>query len=166
MVPVHLAAYGIGMGLSPMSAAMAVSLIGGGSIFGKFLMGLLSDRIGPQKVLVISLLLQSVSIFGLIGSGSAAPLYFFSAIFGFGYGGTGPQLPVVTAKFFGLSSIGAIFGALILSGQIGGALGPLLAGKIFDLSQSYFLAFSLGGFSVMVSFMLVLFLRFPSSISK
>ncbi|MBI5967699.1 MAG: MFS transporter [Deltaproteobacteria bacterium] len=166
MVPVHLAAYCTDIGLSPMAAALAVSLIGGGSIFGKVLMGLLSDRIGPQKVLVINLLLQSVCIFGLIGSRSITSLYFFSSIFGFGYGGTGPQLPVVAAKFFGLSSIGAIFGILILSGQIGGAIGPLLAGRIFDLSQSYLGAFILGGASIMVSFFLILLLRLPTASPK
>jgi len=166
MVPVHLAAYCTDIGLSPLAAALAVSLIGGGSILGKIFMGLLSDRIGPQKVLVINLLLQSVCIFGLIGSRSITSLYLFSSIFGFGYGGTGPQLPVITAKFFGLSSLGAIFGVLILSGQIGGAVGPLLAGKIFDLSQSYFLAFLLGGASIMVSFFLILLLRLPTANPK
>jgi len=162
MIPVHVAAYGKDIGLSPMASAAAVSLIGGGSIFGKVLMGFLSDRIGPQKVVVINLLLQSLCIFGLIGSRSAPSLYFFSTIFGFGYGGTGPQIPVVTAKFFGLSSMGTIFGVLILSGQIGGAVGPLLAGKIFDLSQSYALAFFLGGASVLAAFVLVLLARLPT----
>ena len=165
MVSVHLAAYGTDLGLSPSAAAVAVSLIGGGSIFGKVLMGLLSDRIGPQKVLAMNLVLQGLCIFGLVGSRSVLPLYLFSAIFGFGYGGTGPQLPVIIAKFFGLSSMGAIFGMLILSGQIGGAIGPLLAGKIFDLTRSYYLGFSLGGTSVLVAFLLVLLLKTPVLIS-
>ncbi len=165
MVSIHLAAYGTDMGLSPAAAAMAVSLIGGGSIFGKVFMGYLSDRIGPQKVLVMNLLLQGFCIFGLIFSRSVAPLYVLSALFGFGYGGTGPQLPVVTAKFFGLSSMGAIFGILILSGQIGGAIGPLLAGTIFDHTRSYFLGFSLGGITVLLAFLLVLLLKVPVQIS-
>jgi len=165
MVSIHLAAYGTDMGLSPAAAAVAVSLIGGGSIFGKIVMGVLSDRIGPQKVLVVNLFLQGLCIFGLISSRSVAPLYLLSALFGFGYGGTGPQIPVVTAKFFGLSSMGAIFGMLILSGQIGGAIGPLLAGKIFDHTKSYFLGFTLGGITVLLAFLLVLLLRAPARFS-
>jgi OFA family oxalate/formate antiporter-like MFS transporter len=159
MVAVHLAVYGIDLGFSPAGAALAVSLIGGGSIFGKFLMGLLSDRVGPRKVMGINLILQGLCIFGLIFSRSAFPLYVFSALFGFGYGGTGPQIPLVVAQFFGLSSLGAILGVLILSGQIGGAIGPLLAGKIFDLTRSYFLGFLTGGICVLVSSLLVLLLR-------
>jgi len=161
MVSVHLAAFGVDRGLSPMSAAFGVSLVGVGSIFGKILMGLLSDRIGPQKVLGLGLLMQGVGIFGLIGSRSAASIYLFGSIVGFGYGGTGPQLPVLTARIFGLAHLGAIFGALILAGQIGGAIGPLLAGKIFDLTRSYFLGFSLGGVSVMVAGLLVYNIRAP-----
>ena len=65
MVSVHLAAYGTDLGLSPMAAAFAISLIGGGSIFGKVFMGFLSDRIGPQKVLVFNMFIQGLSIFGL-----------------------------------------------------------------------------------------------------
>ena len=127
-------------------------------------MGLLSDRIGPQKVLAINVLLQGVCIFGLLGFRSMPALYLFSTLFGFGYGGTGPQLPVVTAKFFGISSLGAIFGVLILSGQIGGILGPILAGVIYDFSHDYFYGFLLGGVSILVSFGLMFFLKFPRPI--
>jgi len=164
MISVHLAVYGIDLGFSPAGAAMAVGLIGGGSIFGKILMGLLSDRIGPRKVMGINLILQGVCIFGLISSRSTFPFYLFSALFGFGYGGTGPQIPLVVAQFFGLPSLGAILGVMILSGQIGGAIGPLLAGKIFDLTRSYFWGFLTGGVCVLMSSLLVFFLRTPPPI--
>ena len=161
MVSVHLAAYGTDLGLSPMAAAFAISLIGGGSIFGKVFMGFLSDRIGPQKVLVINMFIQGLSIFGLVASGSATWIYLLAVLFGFAYGGIAPQLPVLTAQFFGLSSLGSIFGALIFSGAVGGAIGPLLGGKIFDLSQSYFWSFSLAGVVVIVSLGLIFLLRPP-----
>ena len=161
MVSVHLAAYGTDLGLSPMAAAFAISLIGGGSIFGKLSMGFLSDRIGPQKVLVINMFMQGLSTFGLVASGNATWIYILAVLFGFAYGGVAPQLPVVTAQFFGLSSLGSIFGALLFSGQVGGAIGPLLGGKIFDVSQSYFWSFSIAGVVVMVSLILIFLLRPP-----
>lgn len=166
MVSVHLAAFGVDRGLTPMSAAFGVSLMGVGSIFGKILMGLLSDRIGPQKVLGLGLLMQGVGIFGLIGSGSAVSIYLFSSIVGFGYGGTGPQLPVLTARIFGLAHLGSIFGALILAGQIGGAIGPLLAGKVFDLTRSYSSGFTVGAISVIVAAILIYFVKSPRLRSK
>jgi OFA family oxalate/formate antiporter-like MFS transporter len=161
MVSVHLAAYGTDLGLSPMAAALAISLIGGGSIFGKLFMGFLSDRIGPQKVIVINMFIQGLSIFGLVASGSTTWIYLLAVLFGFAYGGIAPQLPVLTAQFFGLSSLGSILGALIFSGAVGGAIGPLLGGKIFDLSQSYLGSFSLAGVVVMVSLGLIFLLRPP-----
>ncbi|MCX5909400.1 MAG: MFS transporter [Deltaproteobacteria bacterium] len=163
MVSIHIAAYGTERGLSPMASAFAVSLIGFGSIFGKIFMGLLSDRIGPKRVLVINLLMQGISIFGLIASKSAVPIYLFAGIFGFGYGGTGPQIPVLAAQLFGLSALGAIFGALLFSGQLGGAIGPLLGGRMFDLTQSYHSAFSLGGLAVMISVLLLYFVKPPKA---
>jgi len=161
MIAVHLAAYGTDIGLSATSAAMAVSFVGIGGILGKSLMGFVSDRVGPEKVLVMNLLLQAVCIFALINSRSTTSLYVFSMLFGLGYGGTGPQLPLVTANIFGLSSIGEIFGVLILSGQIGGAIGPLLAGEIFNLTQTYSIGFAAGGISVIAAFLLIVFMRVP-----
>jgi MFS family permease len=161
MVSVHLAAFGVDRGLSPISAAFGISLMGLGSIFGKISLGIVSDRIGPQKVLALGLLMQAVAIFGLVASRSAAMIYLFSSIVGFGYGGTGPQMPVLAARLFGLAHLGTIFGVLILAGQIGGAIGPLLAGKIFDLTRSYFLGFSLGGVAVLGAALLIYLLQPP-----
>jgi MFS family permease len=161
MVSVHLAAYGTDLGLSPMAAAFGVSLIGGGSIFGKVSMGVISDRIGPRKVLVINMFLAGLSIFGLVASGSAIWIYLLAALFGFAYGGIAPQVPVLAAQFFGLASLGSILGVLIFSGAVGGALGPLLGGTIFDLSRSYAWSFSLAGVVVMSSFVLIFLLRRP-----
>jgi hypothetical protein len=68
-------------------------------------------------------------------------------------------MPVLAARLFGLAHLGTIFGALILAGQIGGAIGILLAGKIFDLTRSYFFGFSLGAVSVMGAAVLVYFIK-------
>jgi MFS family permease len=166
MVSVHLAAFGTDTGLTPAASAFSVSLIGAGSLLGKVSMGALSDRVGPQKILVLNMFLQGLSIFGLIASGSALWIYVLAALFGLAYGGIGPQLPLVTAQFFGLSSLGSIFGAIIFSGHIGGALGPLLGGKIFDLSRSYVWSFSLGGAAVMIALALVFLMGPPGPRAK
>jgi MFS transporter, OFA family, oxalate/formate antiporter len=161
VVSVHLAAYGTGRGLSPMAAAVAVSQIGIGSIFGKVAMGLLSDRIGPQRVLITSLLLEGISIFGVIASESILSIYLCAGAFGFAYGGIGPQFPVLTAKFFGLPAMASIFGILVFSGQFGGAIGPYIGGKLFDLTQSYFPGFLLGGIVVMMAMFLICLVKPP-----
>ena len=62
----------------------------------------------------------------------------YSAVFGFGYGCLGPLLPIIAADRFGRQSIGAIFGLLtFFVVGVGGSLGPLVGGLIYDATGSY-----------------------------
>jgi MFS family permease len=47
----------------------------------------------------------------------------------------------LTARLFGIKAHGVIFGIVYFAGTLGGAIGPLLAGHIFDITQSYQLVF-------------------------
>ena len=47
------------------------------------------------------------------------------------------------AEFFGTRSHGLILGILIFSGSVGGSIGPLVTGHIFDTTASYRVAFLL-----------------------
>jgi len=68
-------------------------------------------------------------------------LYLFAAIYGFAHGGFFALVSPMVAELFGLSSHGAILGAVLFCGTIGGAIGPVLSGHIFDVTGSYQLAF-------------------------
>jgi len=67
--------------------------------------------------------------------------YLFAIIFGFGYGGVAALMSPVPAELFGLRSLGVIVGVAMFSFTVGGAIGPVLAGSIFDITGSYQLAF-------------------------
>ena len=51
----------------------------------------------------------------------------------------------MVAELFGLRSHGVIFGVVTFAGSVGGAIGPALAGHIFDITASYQLAFLVCG---------------------
>ena len=68
-------------------------------------------------------------------------LYLFAIVFGFADGGMGSVVTPLVARIFGLKSLGLIFGAISFGVTIGCALGPLLTGYIFDVTDSYNLAF-------------------------
>ena len=68
-------------------------------------------------------------------------LYFFAAMYGFAHGGFFVLLSPLVAELFGLNSHGIIFGTVFFGGMIGGAVGPPLAGYIFDVTGSYQPAF-------------------------
>ena len=49
--------------------------------------------------------------------------------------------PLIVGECFGLKAMGTIFGVLAIAAVLGGAIGPLLAGFIFDTMGTYYPAF-------------------------
>ena len=64
-------------------------------------------------------------------------LFVFAAVYGFAHGGFFTVISPTHADYLGTGSHGVIFGIVLFSGTIGGATGPLLAGKLFDMSGNY-----------------------------
>jgi len=144
MVMVHLKAYATDVGITPMVAATILGIVGGVSILGRIAMGSVSDKIGRRASLLIASLLMAVMMLWLIKARQPWQFYLFSTIFGFGYGSWIPLFPAITADWFGTKSHGTIFGAIMLAPGIGGAIGPLLGGYIFDTTGSYDIAIIIG----------------------
>ena len=65
----------------------------------------------------------------------------------------------MVAELFGLASHGAILGFLSFGFVTGGALGPWLAGTIFDTAGSYQLAFAMCAAVSMTGVILTRFLK-------
>jgi MFS family permease len=64
--------------------------------------------------------------------------FIFNAfIFGFSYGSVAPILPILVANRFGRHVMGSVYGLLTFLIGIGGAIGPLMGGLIFDTFGSY-----------------------------
>ncbi len=139
---VHIVSHAIGLGISAASAALIIPVIGAVSIPGRILLGMAGDRIGNRPAYVIGFVFLSVSLFWLLVAKELWMLYLFAVIYGFGYGGLSALISPIIAELFGLSSHGVIMGVVIMFGGTGGmAIGPLLAGHIFDISGSYQSAF-------------------------
>jgi MFS family permease len=144
MIIVHLYNYATDIGIDPLVAAGLVVTIGVLSIAGRLVMGVGSDKIGNFNILIICCVLLVVAYICLLFGGSLWVLYIFAGVFGFAYGGEVPQIPLFLNKFFGNKSLAGLNGVILFVSNIGGALGPLVAGKIFDLDQSYRWAFIVG----------------------
>ncbi|MDO8567748.1 MAG: MFS transporter [Dehalococcoidales bacterium] len=144
-VMIHIAPHAIDIGISPWVAAAALGTIGGASIMGRLVMGFVQDRIGPMRSMMICLTVQGVSMFALPFIRLDVLFFIYAVIFGFTYGGDVPQVPAIVAQCFGLASMGTIFGMTAGLGNILGALGPIAAGYVFDLTASYVIAFLVVG---------------------
>ncbi len=158
-VMVHLVNYATDIGVTPLIAATFLSIIGAVSIGGRFCTGLASDKIGPFNLLIITAILTTASFIILIFSGSIWSFYLFAVIFGFAYGADVPLVPLMVEKYFGTKSMATLMGLVMFVGNTGGALGPWLAGKIFDVTQTYHWVFIIGAIASALSLAPVLILK-------
>ena len=149
------------MNISLTVAATFLSVVGASNIVGRITMGSISDRIGRKFSLTICLIPMGVMMFWLTTIESTWAFYTFSAIFGFCYGGITPVVAATVGRFFGLQHMGSIYGSVVILAGVGGAVGPFLAGYIYDVTNSYFLAFMLGGIMSLLAALIVHFIKMP-----
>ena len=141
-VMIHSAPYAIDIGASPSTAASILSIIGGVSIAGRFIMGGASDKIGNKWGYIICFACFTIAFITILTIQELWVLYLFAVVYGFGHGGLWVLLSPVLAELFGIASHGTIFGLVYFVITIGGTIGPILAGYIFDITGSYQIVFS------------------------
>ena len=160
-VNTHLAAYLRDQGLNAAFAGVGISLnaafLGMGSIF----WGWLTEKVPPRYALAaVAVSVGGASALFIIAD-STAEILIYSVVFGFGVGGLLSVPPVGYADYYGRRSLGVIRGVTEPLTSFGQAIGAVAAGLIFDLTESYQLAFT--AFAVMggIATALVLFARPP-----
>lgn len=146
---IHIVPHAMDLGISAISAAGILSAIGGVSMGGRLAMGVAIDIIGNKRVMIICFLFLIASFLWLQVSKELWMLYLFAVIYALAHGGFFTVISPIVAELFGISSHGVLFGIVVFSGTIGGAIGPILAGHIFDVFSSYRLVFFiLAGFAI------------------
>jgi len=141
--------------LSQMLAATAIALIGLFNIFGTLASGWLGGRFRQKHVLSFYYLGRAIVIGGfLVFPVTETSVLVFAALMGFLWLGTVPLTSGLVASIFGPRYLGALFGIVFFSHQLGGFLGAWLGGYIFDLTGSYNLvwivAIALGAVAAML----------------
>jgi len=143
------------IGIRAMEAAGILSLMGGSNIAGRLLMGRVSDSIGRKTTAIICALLVTGAMILLTRSQDLWMLCLFGVVCGFSFGGLDPAITALIGDIFGLRSIGIIMGTLNVAWGIGSAIGPAAGGFIFDVSESYFVAFLAGALAMLIVALLV-----------
>jgi len=137
---VHIVPHVTDLGVTKTTAASVLAVIGVLGTVGRIGMGFTADRIGNKAMLIISFAVVSVAFWELLGAKELWMFYLFAVLFGF-FSGLGTLIAPVAAEYFGLKAVGAISGMVVFAWSVGGAIGPTVSGYIFDVSNSYFLAF-------------------------
>jgi predicted MFS family arabinose efflux permease len=151
-------------GLSRESAGWLTSLFGIGGIVGKLVSGWLMDRYSPNWVGGVTLASTALA-FLLLMSEFATPALIVVAMVVNGYA-SGTKLQItsyMTTRFAGLKNFGKIFGMMAAVIALGSALGPWLAGRIYDITGSYSIFLAAGIVGSLISGLLIVTLpRYPS----
>ena len=141
IVIVHIVPHATDIGTAAAAAATIISAVGVLSILSKIGVGAAIDRLGGKPVLVAVPLLLALSFLWLLAAGQLWMFYLFAVVFAIGYGASSAIQAPIIAEYFGLRSHGTIMGTLLVGNFAGGAVGPALAGFIFDTGESYRWAF-------------------------
>jgi MFS family permease len=133
----HTVSYALACGLPAMTAVTIYSVEGLAGLGGRVLFGLLGDRFGARRVVVLGLMVQAVGAGSYYFTRGAGEFYAVAILFGMAYGGVMPLYAVLAREYFPLRIMGTVFGAAAMISSLGMALGPAVGGWIFDTFHGY-----------------------------
>jgi predicted MFS family arabinose efflux permease len=135
-------------GASIFVGSIALSMIGAGSILGRFAAGL--KRLTEEEISGLSFIIQGISTLFLLYARDVVTVAVLSLIFGVGYGGYIPQFALIVRKDFGLKNYGAIFGLLLTSYALGASAGPIFEASSVEISGTFTIGFYLAAFTSLI----------------
>jgi MFS family permease len=143
----HMITHAIDHGVSAMAATTVLSVAGLASLSGRILCGLIADRIGAKRMLLIGLAMQAVAVSLYVFTSTLGSFYALALLFGFSYGGVMPLYAILIREYFGARIMGTTFGAVSAVSTLGMALGPWAGGWLYDSLGGYFWLY-MGSFGI------------------
>ena len=158
MPQVHIVAYCSDLGFGAARGAEMLSLMLGFGIASRLISGMICDRIGGLRTLLLGSLLQGIALLLFLPFDGLVSLYVISALFGLFQGGIVPSYAIIVREYFPASEAGARVGSVLTATLFGMALGGWMSGKVFDLTGSYQAAFINGTLWNCLNFSIAAFL--------
>lgn len=134
---VHLGPYAQDAGYSEAQGVTLVSLIGLGSLAGRFTVGGIADRLGRMPSLAMMYVGLGVMLVLWWSTTAWWLLAIFALVFGICYGAYVALVPTIVMDLYGARAVSAIIGTLYTGAGLGTLIGPWLAGAAFDAFGSY-----------------------------
>ncbi|PSJ54236.1 MFS transporter [Pseudaminobacter soli (ex Li et al. 2025)] len=159
----HTVSYAVTCGVPMIAAVSIYSVEGLAGMGGRIAFGILGDKFGAKRVLVMGLLAQAFGVLAYVFVSTLGPFYAVAALVGFIYAGTMPLYAVIIRENFPLRMMGTIIGGTAMAGSLGMSTGPLLGGLIYDHFASYALMYiGSWGMGLVAVLILTAFRPFPS----
>lgn len=118
-----------------------VAIMGGVSLVGKMLLGMVSDRIEPIRLIIGSTVVLFIGVIAGAAAQNTIMVYAFYVCVGFGFGGVNAVFPTAMANYFGASSFSKNLGTGIMITTVVASTLPVMSGAIFDATGTCTLAF-------------------------
>jgi MFS family permease len=145
LMNVHMVAFAVGAGVSPMAAAGALGSVSLVSLAGRLMTGWLADRLGRALTLTLTYGSAATGIMFLsflTFKGWPGWLVAYVVFYGMAQGSSGIVSSARAADLFAGRAFGMIYGWIVLATGPGEALGVWAGGAIYDLTGSYLWAFA------------------------
>lgn len=113
-------------------ALMAIANAGG-----RVVSGWLNDILGSVNTLILVFLIQAVNMFLFAKFTSALTVTIGALIAGYCYGALLALYPALTYSYYGTKHAGVNYGLVFTAWGVGGFIGPIIAGKVADITGVY-----------------------------
>jgi MFS family permease len=127
-------------GLAPAVAAAVLSAAGFATLGSKLSTGFLLDRFLGNRAVAALFTISAAGLLVILFAQSTASAFAAAIMVGVGMGAESDAVPFLLTRYFGLQRFSELYGYTWSVYALGGALGPLLAGSIFDRTGSYRIA--------------------------
>jgi MFS family permease len=144
MPQVHIVAYCGDLGYGVARGAEMLSLMMGFGIISRIGSGVLADRIGGIRTLLVGSVAQAFALLFYLFFDSLTSLYLISAMFGLFQGGIVPSYAIIVRESMPASEAATRVGIVIFASVFGMSFGGWVSGVIFDATGSYAAAFANG----------------------
>jgi MFS transporter, OFA family, oxalate/formate antiporter len=122
---------------------LLVAVLAIGNATGRVVAGVVADRVGGVRTMLIVFVMQA-GMMGLLAiSKTPLALVPVAALVGFCYGANLSLFPSTTAGYFGTKNLGVNYGLVFTAWGFGGVFGSMTAGTIVDRTGTYGVAYAI-----------------------
>jgi MFS family permease len=131
---------------------------------GRVCSGWLGDKIGQTNTLFVVLLIQALNMFFFKNYTSVVALTIGVLIAGYCYGSLLSLFPSITYEYYGTKNAGMNYGLVFTAWGVGGVIGPIVAGKVADVTGAYHQAYLVASILCVAGGLLTWLIRPPKTV--
>jgi OFA family oxalate/formate antiporter-like MFS transporter len=108
---------------------------------GRFLGGMVSDKIGRINLMRVIFMLQALNMLAFALYSNVATLAIGISVAGLCYGASFSVFPATVIDLFGIKNFGVNYGLIMTGWGFGGVIGPMMAAAFYDATKTYTTAY-------------------------